>query len=111
MKAYYPSYFLLSVKGQMQTRQVQGSYDDSYLGESQSASVLGTSRSTLKVACVRCCLPGYSVAAGEFSGDEEEGEGRIYSTGSQCAWLGPEVADPLHTPVNYSCVNLSLCAR
>lgn len=48
------------------------------------------------------------MAAGEFSGDDEEGEGRIYSTGSQCAWLGPEFADPLHTPVNYSCVNLSL---
>lgn len=34
VKAYYPSYFLLSVDGQIQTRQVQGSYDDSYLGES-----------------------------------------------------------------------------
>ncbi|KAM9758725.1 integrin alpha-5-like [Menidia menidia] len=44
--AYYPSYFLLSVAGQIQTQQVQGSYDDSYLG--------------------------YSVAGGEFSGDEEE---------------------------------------
>uniref|UniRef100_A0A672ZGT0 Integrin subunit alpha 5 n=1 Tax=Sphaeramia orbicularis TaxID=375764 RepID=A0A672ZGT0_9TELE len=33
IKAYYPSYFLLSVVGQLQTRQVQGSYDDSYLGE------------------------------------------------------------------------------
>ncbi|TDH14482.1 hypothetical protein EPR50_G00044530 [Perca flavescens] len=47
VKAYYPSYFLLSVAGQIQTRQVQGSYDDSYLG--------------------------YSVAGGEFSGDDEEG--------------------------------------
>ncbi|XP_073324577.1 integrin alpha-5-like [Pagrus major] len=46
VKAYYPSYFLLSVAGQIQTRQVQGSYDDSYLG--------------------------YSVAGGEFSGDDEE---------------------------------------
>ncbi|KAM9859985.1 integrin alpha-5-like [Aulostomus maculatus] len=46
VKAYYPSYFLLSVAGQIQTRQVQGSYDDSYLG--------------------------YSVAVGEFSGDDEE---------------------------------------
>lgn len=42
MKAFYPSYFLLAVDGQIQTRQVQSSYDDSYLGESQSASVLGT---------------------------------------------------------------------
>uniref|UniRef100_A0AAQ4QXV8 Integrin alpha-2 domain-containing protein n=1 Tax=Gasterosteus aculeatus aculeatus TaxID=481459 RepID=A0AAQ4QXV8_GASAC len=33
VKAYYPSYFLLSVAGQIQTRQAQGSYDDSYLGE------------------------------------------------------------------------------
>ncbi|XP_035245082.1 integrin alpha-5-like [Anguilla anguilla] len=43
VKAYYPSYFLLSVAGQVETRQVQGTYDDSYLG--------------------------YSVAVGEFSGD------------------------------------------
>ncbi|XP_037347075.2 integrin alpha-5-like [Pungitius pungitius] len=46
VKAYYPSYFLLSVAGQIQTRQAQGSYDDSYLG--------------------------YSVAGGEFSGDDDE---------------------------------------
>ncbi|XP_020348912.1 integrin alpha-5-like isoform X1 [Oncorhynchus kisutch] len=46
VKAYYPSYFLLSVTGQIQTHQVQGSYDDSYLG--------------------------YSVAGGEFSGDNIE---------------------------------------
>ncbi|XP_070694235.1 integrin alpha-5-like [Pempheris klunzingeri] len=46
VKAYYPSYFLLSVAGQIQTQQVQGSYDDSYLG--------------------------YSVAGGEFTGDDEE---------------------------------------
>uniref|UniRef100_A0A6Q2Z3Z3 Integrin alpha-2 domain-containing protein n=1 Tax=Esox lucius TaxID=8010 RepID=A0A6Q2Z3Z3_ESOLU len=53
VKSFYPSYFLLSVTGQIQTRQVQGSYDDSYLG--------------------------YSVASGEFSGDNVEGEGHIYS--------------------------------
>ncbi|XP_072238998.1 integrin alpha-5-like [Leuresthes tenuis] len=46
VKAYYPSYFLLSVTGQIQSQQAQGSYDDSYLG--------------------------YSVAGGEFSGDDEE---------------------------------------
>ncbi|XP_041836152.1 integrin alpha-5-like isoform X2 [Melanotaenia boesemani] len=46
VKAYYPSYFLLSVDRQIQTQQVQGTYDDSYLG--------------------------YSVAGGEFSGDAEE---------------------------------------
>uniref|UniRef100_A0AAY4EEN1 Integrin alpha-2 domain-containing protein n=1 Tax=Denticeps clupeoides TaxID=299321 RepID=A0AAY4EEN1_9TELE len=52
VRAYYSSYFLLSVAGQVQTRQVQSSYDDSYLG--------------------------YSVAVGEFSGDktEERAEGR-----------------------------------
>lgn len=33
VRAYYPAYFLLSVAGQIQTRQVQGSYDDSYLGK------------------------------------------------------------------------------
>uniref|UniRef100_A0AAY4ECY1 Integrin alpha-2 domain-containing protein n=1 Tax=Denticeps clupeoides TaxID=299321 RepID=A0AAY4ECY1_9TELE len=46
VRAYYSSYFLLSVAGQVQTRQVQSSYDDSYLG--------------------------YSVAVGEFSGDKTE---------------------------------------
>ncbi|XP_062330004.1 integrin alpha-5-like [Osmerus eperlanus] len=46
IKAYYASYFLLSVTGQIQTKQAQGSYDDSYLG--------------------------YSVAGGEFSGDRVE---------------------------------------
>ncbi|XP_063071491.1 integrin alpha-5-like isoform X1 [Engraulis encrasicolus] len=46
VKAFYPSYFLLSVDGQVQTRQVQSSYDDSYLG--------------------------YSVTVGEFSGDDTE---------------------------------------
>ncbi|CAN9512122.1 unnamed protein product [Ophioblennius macclurei] len=46
VKAYYPAYFLLSVAGQVQTSQVQGTFDDSYMG--------------------------YSVAAGEFSGDGEE---------------------------------------
>ncbi|XP_030211652.1 integrin alpha-5 [Gadus morhua] len=46
VKAYYPSYFLLSVAGQIQTRQAQGCYDDSYQG--------------------------YSVSAGEFSGDNVE---------------------------------------
>lgn len=97
MKAYYPSYFLLSVEGQIQTRQVQGSYDDSYLGESQRASSLGHSSLTLNILSVHFCLPGYSVAAGEFSGDDEEGEGRIYSTGNQCARLGPEFGDlPVH---------------
>lgn len=34
VKAYYPSYFLLSVAGQIQTSQAQANYDDSYLGKS-----------------------------------------------------------------------------
>ncbi|KAF3689426.1 Integrin alpha-5 Fibronectin receptor subunit alpha Integrin alpha-F [Channa argus] len=46
VKAYYPAYFLLSVAKQIQTQQMHGTYDDTYLG--------------------------YSVAAGEFSGDKEE---------------------------------------
>ncbi|MBN3297644.1 ITA5 protein, partial [Amia calva] len=46
VKAYYPQYFVLPVHGQIQTRQAQGSYDDSYLG--------------------------YSVAVGEFTGDAVE---------------------------------------
>ncbi|KAM5181172.1 integrin alpha-5 [Mantella aurantiaca] len=45
-KSYYPEYFILEIKGQMHTRQAHGSYDDSYLG--------------------------YSVAVGEFSGDDTE---------------------------------------
>lgn len=45
-KSYYPEYFILEIKGQMHTRQAHGSYDDSYLG--------------------------YSVAVGEFSGDNTE---------------------------------------
>ncbi|XP_068123259.1 integrin alpha-5 isoform X2 [Hyperolius riggenbachi] len=48
-QSYYPEYFILEVKGQMQTRQswsTTENYDDSYLG--------------------------YSVASGEFSGDDTE---------------------------------------
>ncbi|KAM4795179.1 integrin alpha-5 [Rhinophrynus dorsalis] len=43
---YYPEYFVLEIRGQMQTRQAAATYDDSYLG--------------------------YSVAVGEFSGDNVE---------------------------------------
>ncbi|CAJ1084563.1 integrin alpha-5 [Xyrichtys novacula] len=49
IKAYYPGYFIGSVRGQIQTKQVlvqQSEYDDSYQG--------------------------YSVAVGEFSGDQVE---------------------------------------
>lgn len=35
---------------------------------------------------------GYSVASGEFSGDGEEGEGHIYSTENQNAWLSVGIA-------------------
>uniref|UniRef100_A0A8D0GWP7 Integrin subunit alpha 5 n=1 Tax=Sphenodon punctatus TaxID=8508 RepID=A0A8D0GWP7_SPHPU len=31
--SYYPEYFILEIRGQLQTRQTQGHYDDSYLGE------------------------------------------------------------------------------
>uniref|UniRef100_A0A673CM08 Integrin, alpha 5 (fibronectin receptor, alpha polypeptide) n=1 Tax=Sphaeramia orbicularis TaxID=375764 RepID=A0A673CM08_9TELE len=44
IKAYYPGYFMQSVDGQMQTKQVKAEHDDSYQG--------------------------YSVAVGEFSGDQ-----------------------------------------
>uniref|UniRef100_A0A3P9QGB7 Integrin, alpha 5 (fibronectin receptor, alpha polypeptide) n=1 Tax=Poecilia reticulata TaxID=8081 RepID=A0A3P9QGB7_POERE len=46
IKAYYPGYFMQAVEGQVQTRQIQASHDDSYQG--------------------------YSVAVGEFSGDQVE---------------------------------------
>ncbi|XP_069509319.1 integrin alpha-5 [Ambystoma mexicanum] len=45
-ESFYPQYFILDIAGQMKTQQVDGTYDDSYLG--------------------------YSVAAGEFSGDSTE---------------------------------------
>ncbi|KAF3861057.1 hypothetical protein F7725_001312 [Dissostichus mawsoni] len=44
IKAYYPGYFMQSVEGQKQTRQVMSEHDDSYQG--------------------------YSIAVGEFSGDQ-----------------------------------------
>ncbi|KAM9855747.1 integrin alpha-5 [Aulostomus maculatus] len=46
IKAYYPDYFMQSVHGQIQTKQIQQNHDDSYQG--------------------------YSVAVGEFSGDQVE---------------------------------------
>ncbi|KAM9828983.1 integrin alpha-5 [Syngnathus typhle] len=46
IEAYYPGYFMQSVGGQIQTKQVQAKHDDSYQG--------------------------YSVAVGEFSGDQVE---------------------------------------
>nr|XP_061820810.1 integrin alpha-5-like [Nerophis lumbriciformis] len=46
IKTYYPGYFMQSVDGQIQTKQVQAQHDDSYQG--------------------------YSVAVGDFSGDEVE---------------------------------------
>ncbi|KAM9343737.1 integrin alpha-5 [Pholidichthys leucotaenia] len=46
IRAYYPGYFMQAVEGQIQTKQVQAAYDDSYQG--------------------------YSVAVGEFSGDQVE---------------------------------------
>uniref|UniRef100_A0A8C5NYI2 Integrin alpha 5 (fibronectin receptor alpha) n=1 Tax=Jaculus jaculus TaxID=51337 RepID=A0A8C5NYI2_JACJA len=45
-ESYYPEYFINLVQGQLQTRQASSIYDDSYLG--------------------------YSVAVGEFSGDDTE---------------------------------------
>lgn len=33
------------------------------------------------------------MAGGEFSGDDEEGEGRVYRTESQNTWLSTEFGD------------------
>lgn len=33
IKAYYPGYFMQSVEGQIQTKQVHSAYDDSYQGK------------------------------------------------------------------------------
>ncbi|XP_034028995.1 integrin alpha-5 [Thalassophryne amazonica] len=46
IKMYYPGFFTQSVRGEIQTKQVQSKYDDIYQG--------------------------YSIAVGEFSGDQEE---------------------------------------
>uniref|UniRef100_A0A3Q3X3U8 Uncharacterized protein n=1 Tax=Mola mola TaxID=94237 RepID=A0A3Q3X3U8_MOLML len=48
IKAYYPGYFMQSVESQIHTKQVKAAHDDSYQG--------------------------YSVAVGEFSGDQIEGK-------------------------------------
>uniref|UniRef100_A0A4W6FHN5 Integrin subunit alpha 5 n=1 Tax=Lates calcarifer TaxID=8187 RepID=A0A4W6FHN5_LATCA len=56
VKAYYPSYFLLSVAGQIQTQQVQESYDDSYLGEDVHMRHMGS-------------YFGYAVAATDVNND------------------------------------------
>uniref|UniRef100_A0A8C1L558 Integrin alpha-5-like n=1 Tax=Cyprinus carpio TaxID=7962 RepID=A0A8C1L558_CYPCA len=49
VKAYYPGFFLTSVEGQMQTKQKKEiTFDDNYMG--------------------------YSVAVGEFNGDDDEGD-------------------------------------
>uniref|UniRef100_A0A3Q3A848 Integrin, alpha 5 (fibronectin receptor, alpha polypeptide) n=1 Tax=Kryptolebias marmoratus TaxID=37003 RepID=A0A3Q3A848_KRYMA len=58
IKAYYPGYFMQSVEGQIQTKQVQAAHDDSYQG--------------------------YSIAVGEFTGDQVEGK----PTHMAGVWLG-----------------------
>uniref|UniRef100_A0A3Q1DFD2 Integrin alpha-2 domain-containing protein n=1 Tax=Amphiprion ocellaris TaxID=80972 RepID=A0A3Q1DFD2_AMPOC len=62
IEAYYPGYFMQAVNGQIQTRQVQADHDDSYQG--------------------------YSVAVGEFSGDQVEGK----STKQMGSYFGYAVA-------------------
>uniref|UniRef100_A0A8D0A0P8 Integrin subunit alpha 5 n=1 Tax=Sander lucioperca TaxID=283035 RepID=A0A8D0A0P8_SANLU len=86
VKAYYPSYFLLSVAGQIQTRQVQGSYDDSYLGEEVHLNfITGVPKGLMLYGVVRsphififqCSLQnikmgsyfGYAVAATDINND------------------------------------------
>lgn len=75
IKAYYPGYFMQAVKGQVQTRQIQASHDDSYQGKLSSISFGLILISAVKVHPDVClvCFPGYSVAVGEFSGDQVEG--------------------------------------
>uniref|UniRef100_A0A673FNY9 Uncharacterized protein n=1 Tax=Sinocyclocheilus rhinocerous TaxID=307959 RepID=A0A673FNY9_9TELE len=54
VKAYYPGFFLTSVNGQIQTKQKKEiTFDDNYMG--------------------------YSVAVGEFSGDDDEGDVKLRS--------------------------------
>uniref|UniRef100_A0A8C3ACT6 Integrin subunit alpha 5 n=1 Tax=Cyclopterus lumpus TaxID=8103 RepID=A0A8C3ACT6_CYCLU len=66
VKAYYPSYFLLSVAGQIQTRQVQGSYDDSYLGEEVHLSQIGLFK--LDVVLILCTKLTFSLMMGSYFG-------------------------------------------
>uniref|UniRef100_A0A3P8UD94 Integrin, alpha 5 (fibronectin receptor, alpha polypeptide) n=1 Tax=Amphiprion percula TaxID=161767 RepID=A0A3P8UD94_AMPPE len=61
IEAYYPGYFMQAVNGQIQTRQVQADHDDSYQG--------------------------YSVAVGEFSGDQVEGKSTKQATHMDSVWM------------------------
>uniref|UniRef100_A0A8C7UYM0 Integrin alpha-2 domain-containing protein n=1 Tax=Oncorhynchus mykiss TaxID=8022 RepID=A0A8C7UYM0_ONCMY len=69
VKAYYPSYFLLSVTGQIQTHQVQGSYDDSYLGEHDF--VTGVPKGLMLYGLMGSYF-GYAVAATDINNDGME---------------------------------------
>uniref|UniRef100_A0A672ZF33 Integrin subunit alpha 5 n=1 Tax=Sphaeramia orbicularis TaxID=375764 RepID=A0A672ZF33_9TELE len=69
IKAYYPSYFLLSVVGQLQTRQVQGSYDDSYLGEEPPLNFIAGVPKGLLLYGLMGSYFGYAVAATDINND------------------------------------------
>lgn len=80
IRSYYPGYFMQSVERQIQTKQVQSAHDDSYQGERiLSASIYNTFTRIFICFVFRGWCPffmpaGYSVAVGEFSGDQVEGE-------------------------------------
>uniref|UniRef100_A0A8C8GX76 Integrin alpha-2 domain-containing protein n=1 Tax=Oncorhynchus tshawytscha TaxID=74940 RepID=A0A8C8GX76_ONCTS len=73
VKAYFPSYFLLSVTGQIQTRQVQGSYDDSYLdfitGVPKGQMLHGLANSVCSNVFQMGSYFGYAVAATDINND------------------------------------------
>lgn len=79
IKAYYPGYFMQSVMGQIQTKQVRSEHDDSYQGKRGCLKLIHIHILLFAMQCEGnvCTLTlstGYSVAVGEFSGDQVEGK-------------------------------------
>lgn len=72
IKAYYPGYFMQSVENQIQTKQVKAEHDDSYQGEKRLLAHLFLPCKPRLIPVLS--LPGYSIAVGEFSGDQVEGK-------------------------------------
>lgn len=82
IKAYYPGYFMQSVGGQIQTKQVESKHDDSYQGKrsfydsgcfNDDCTLTHNLPCQLRLISVLLSA-GYSVAVGEFSGDQVEGK-------------------------------------
>lgn len=78
IQAYYPGFFMQSVKNQIQTNQVTDvKYDDSYQGKRVTSffSVSTFSRPSCRHFFLSLLwLAGYSIAVGEFTGDQVEGK-------------------------------------